>query len=249
MNTALRQIARGVARTLLPRGVAYPVLTGPLKGMRFVHGSLAGPGGGASVYIDAVEPEQGHRMVRSLRPGDTFFDVGANVGYYSLLASRIVGERGRVIAFEPLLDNVAYLSKHVRLNHLANVDVLAVACSDANGIVTFARGANGALGKIAENGSGGDMLVPALSLDDFHARTGLLPNVMKIDVEGAELRVLTGAQALLDKSRPTIFLSTHGDEMREQCLAFLRERRYEVTPINTPELNLATEYMAVAAGQ
>ena len=249
MTRTLRLIGRGIARALLPRGVAYPVLSGPLKGMRFVHGALAGPGGGASVYINAVEPEQALRMTRTLRPGDTFFDIGANVGYYSLLASRMVGPSGRVIAFEPLLDNLEHLSRHVRLNQLTNTDVLGVACSDSSGIVTFARGANGALGRIAENGSGGDMLVPALTLDDFHARTGLVPSVMKIDVEGAELRVLTGGQALLDKSHPRIFLSTHGDRMRTECIAFLRERNYQITPINSHDPDAATEYLAVPAGQ
>jgi FkbM family methyltransferase len=186
-------------------------------------------------------------MTRTLRPGDTFFDIGANVGYYSLLASRVVGPSGRVIAFEPLLDNLEYLSRHVRLNQLTNTDVLGVACSDSTGIVTFARGANGALGRIAENGSGGDMLVPALTLDDFHARTGLVPNVMKIDVEGAELRVLTGAQALLAKSHPKIFLSTHGDQMRTECFTFLRDLRYQITPINSPDPTAATEYLALSA--
>src|SRR5690606_21751529 len=139
---------------LLPRGWALPILQGPLRGMRFVLGAGAGGGGGASVYFNLVEPDQTRRIADSLRPGPVFFDVGANVGYYSLLASRKVGREGRVIAFEPLLDNVSHLYRHVRLNRLQNVEVLPVACSNRVGMTSFEQGDNGALGHLSNVGEG-----------------------------------------------------------------------------------------------
>jgi FkbM family methyltransferase len=71
--------------------------------------------------------------VAALRPGNVFFDIGANVGYYSLLGARLVGPRGRVVALEPVVRNVAFLHRHIVLNKAGNVDrsgrVLGSHCS------------------------------------------------------------------------------------------------------------------------
>jgi FkbM family methyltransferase len=171
-----------------------------------------------------------------------------------LIAARTVGRSGRVIAFEPLPDNIVHLCRHVRINRLANVDVLAVACSDAVGITSFTTGSNGALGHISDvatvaagqGGPGGGMTtwVPTVDLDGFVARTGFRPNVIKIDVEGAERRVLDGASELLQRHGPEIFLSTHGDEMRDVCLKVLRGYGYEVRPLNAADESSASEFHA-----
>jgi hypothetical protein len=102
LSEFLRKAVRVVAGRLLPR-IAYPVLRGPLKGARFVLGSLAGEGGGASVYLNQVERHQTAALVDVLRSGQIFFDIGANVGYYTVLGSRLVGVSGSVLAFEPVL--------------------------------------------------------------------------------------------------------------------------------------------------
>jgi len=220
--------------------------------MRFILGAAAGEGGGASVYFNLVEPDQTRRIVEALQPSQVFFDVGANVGYYSLIASRVVGDEGRVVSFEPFLENVSHLYRHVRLNRLNNVDVLPVACSSDVGLTDFCRGGNGALGHISgvnsgdrsENDSAEDAYwVPTLSLDEFALRTGRWPAIIKIDVEGAELLVLQGAERILEKCRPTIFLSTHGDDVRRLCLAFLEERGFAASPLNAARLDAADEFI------
>ena len=91
-------------------------MRGPLKGAKFILGTLSGSGGGASVYFGMTEPEQTSAFVATLKNGQVFFDVGANVGYCTILGSRIVGSRGRVLAFEPAIRNVTYLYRHSILN-------------------------------------------------------------------------------------------------------------------------------------
>ncbi len=209
----------------------YPVLTGPLKGARFVLGGLAGEGGGASVYFNAIEPEQTAAMVDILRPGDVFFDIGANAGYYSILASRLVG-KGTVAALEPLPRNLAYLQRHVELNKADNVRVMAFACSDTNGTAAFELGENIAMGHLSEARRGGvSLLVPTITLDSLSETTELAPNVIKIDVEGAEMQVLIGGEITLRRHSPTIFLSTHSGELRDQCLGHLAELGYRHEPL------------------
>jgi FkbM family methyltransferase len=248
MPSVLRRIAQFVALKL-PR-IAYPILLGPLRGYRFVLGSLAGAGGGASVYFNQVEPDQSEALLGILKPGDIFFDIGANVGYYTLLASKRIGYKGLVYAFEPLVRNVYYLSRHVNLNHAANVVIIAAACADVLNIARFSFGQNTAEGHILTTSADiGSMspedrsLVPVVTVDAVSALLSIQPNVLKIDVEGAELAVLQGAQATLNSARPHLFLSVHSDELRKSCTTFLNGLGYRVKPLNR-DVSVPTEFLA-----
>jgi FkbM family methyltransferase len=156
------------------------------------------------------EPETVAWIERSVRSGDVLFDIGANVGAYSLVADRATGGRCTVYAFEPSFSTFAQLSRNVALNGSAGrVIPLLVALSDVNGLVTFnyssiAPGAAlHALGGSVDNL--GRPFRPALSqpvlsyrMDDFVAQFGLpAPNHIKLDVDGVELKVLLGAARIL----------------------------------------------------
>lgn len=206
---------------LLPKW-AYPVLFGPLRGCRFILGAFAGDCGGANVYINRVEPEQTHRLMESLKEGQTYFDVGANAGYYTILSSRLVGSTGTVVAFEPSVRNVHYLYRHVCLNRAGNVTIFPGACGESISLELFSQGDNCATGHVGDSDSSTHSdPVAVLSLDQFVERTGTVPEVVKIDVEGAEMDVLRGAENLLRTHRPILFLSTHSKSLREECLMFL----------------------------
>lgn len=223
----LRRVARYVAGRLLPRR-AYTVRLGPLKGAKFVLGALSGEGGGSSVYVGGVEPEQTSAFVEAIRPGSAFFDIGANVGYYTVLASRLVGGDGRVIAFEPVPRNLEFLRRHLELNCLANVTVVPMAVSDNCGTAGFSLGLDTAMGHIGEDG---EITVETTTLDHMVDQLGCGPDVVKIDVEGSEIEVLTGAAETLRTHKPMIFLSTHSNKLREDCLAHLRGLGYSVEPL------------------
>lgn len=223
----LRRVARFISGRLLPRR-AYTVLRGPLKGSRFILGSLSGEGGGASVYFGEMEPEQTAAMAEVIRPGSVFFDIGANVGYYTVLASRLVGEAGKVVAFEPVPRNIEFLRQHIELNSAANVILKPLAVSDRQGTVRFSLGPDSAMGHIGEDG---ELEVATTTLDDVVSELGITPDVMKIDVEGAEREVFRGAARMFEAARPVIFLSTHSDELRAWCFEHLRGLGYAVRPL------------------
>jgi FkbM family methyltransferase len=136
---------------------------------------------------------------------------------------------GKVFTFEPVARNLAYLYRHVAINKLRNVTIISAACSDSVALAMFTAGENNAMGHLAGNGGGGAIstLVPTVSVDAVVQTTGIAPDVMKIDVEGAELAVLKGAQTTLQQYSPVIFLSTHSDELRATCLEFLMECGYQ----------------------
>jgi len=158
--------------------------------------------------------------VRELvRPGWVIYDVGANIGYVTLLLARTVGAAGRVYAFEALPANVDRLSENIALNNLGGrVTIIPGAVADASRPVRFWVGPSGAMGKAegsaGRESEGGDSLeVSGISLDDFIYRDGNPPpQVVKMDIEGGEVLALRGMTHLLGTERPLVLLELHGHE-------------------------------------
>jgi FkbM family methyltransferase len=246
-----RRLIRRTLAKWLPRNVGYPVLRGPLKGTRFILGSAAGEGGGASVYLNLSEPEQTQRFVTALHPGQVLFDIGANVGYYTLLGSRLVGPKGHVMAFEPVVRNLVFLYRHLDLNKNENVLIVPATCSNRLGVRTFYPGQNCALGHLAssndlDKGRPSDsLIVPVVTVDEVVACAQVFPDVMKIDVEGTELQVLEGARDTLMKTKPLIFLSVHSAELRVACQSYLRAMNYSFEALSGNDWGPG-EFVAVA---
>ena len=142
---------------------------------------------------------------RFCRPGMTVVDVGANLGLYSLLASKLVGPAGRVVAIEPSSENCRLILLSVDANRAENVELLPLALDRGRGWSSLSGhfGSNGGLvsGDVPSLTSGWSEIVPTFALDDLvEGRVDFL----KIDVEGAEGRVVAGAQRILDTSRPVV---------------------------------------------
>jgi FkbM family methyltransferase len=152
------------------------------------------------------EPHVTSAFSEVLRSGHTIIDVGANVGWFALLAASAVGSSGSVLAVEADSGNVDLLCQSVRANRFDNVFVLPVAASDRSEMVVLQRagGSNSAIFPSSGPSAPGDRLVPTLPLDALAGMVDRL-DVMKIDVEGAELLVLRGASELVGKHRPYLF--------------------------------------------
>jgi FkbM family methyltransferase len=159
-----------------------------------------------------------------------FFDVGAHVGFYSLMASRRVGRAGRVVAFEPNPRNIAYLRRHVTLNAAPNIEIVEAAVSSRSGWVGFEAPGDSSMGQVRDDT---DPWVPSVSLDAWSAEHAVFPAVVKIDVEGHELPVLQGATELLSHTRPTIVLSVGPDSL-SACRAVLDTHDYVMNLIESP---------------
>jgi FkbM family methyltransferase len=217
---------------------------GPQKGSKYILGSLAGEGGGASVYFNMIEPKQTSAFVKTMKKGMVFFDIGANVGYYSILAARLVGPSGRVYAFEPLMRNLAYLYQHTLLNRTRNVTIIPAACTDRIALEAFSAGDNFATGHLSQGNEDLDGLpVTTIGVDEFVQQAGVSPHVIKIDVEGAELSVLKGARNTLRDTKPDIFLSTHSKSLSESCLGYLEKHDYLYETLS-PDKRNPSEFLA-----
>lgn len=202
-----------------------PVLQGPLRGARWIVGSST-----HGCWLGSYEMAKQLAFASRLAPGQVVYDLGANVGFYTVLAARGVGSAGQVHAFEPLPDNVKFLRRHVELNQLKNVSIHACAVSNVTGKLRFAFGGDRSTGRLDDSGS---FEVDAITLDEFvFSRGSALPCVIKIDVEGAELCVLEGARQVLEKAKPAIFLATHGDTVRQACYQLLRSFHYRVCGVD-----------------
>lgn len=182
-----------------------------------------------------AEPEVQDALATYLKPHGCFFDVGAHIGVHSLIACRLVGARGRVVAFEPDPRNAQLIREHALRNGFRNISVAQVAAWRFDGEVCFRRGGLQPTGQSSRRGavvdSGpargleGIISVRAVSLDRFAAGS-CSPDVIKIDVEGAEAEVLEGATGLLTEAGPTLICEVHHAEAAAFIEDFLRARRY-----------------------
>lgn len=116
------------------------------------------------------------------------------------------------------------------MNGVTTVDVVEAAVASASGFARFSTGEYGATGQLS---AGGGREVAVVSLDDLHA-SGRIPrvDVMKVDVEGAELEVLLGAKRVLETFRPVVILELHNPEMDRKCPELLRALGYHIEPVD-----------------
>jgi len=177
------------------------------------------------------EPGIVRTMQSLLRPGDRFVDAGANIGVYTVLGSKLVGESGEVVSIEMMPDTAAILRKHIRENGCGNVRVVEAALSDSSGKTVCATVEPGKYGSasIAVKRDGPTVEVETSTLADVLAD---VPSVrlMKMDLEGAELAALHGLTPSIDKVEAVIFEDWGGDEVsqwfKEAGFAFTRLDRY-----------------------
>jgi len=157
------------------------------------------------------EPKTTHYLCDSLAPGQVFLDVGANAGYFSLLASRRVGEAGKVFAIEPNPVMVNQLRQNVQRSRLTNIAIVEAACSDSVDVRDLYVGnpyntGNSSLSRdnlawaksVKVTCTTVDLLVEKYGLDRL--------DLVKVDVEGAELQVLRGMSTTLKRLRPRIIV-------------------------------------------
>jgi FkbM family methyltransferase len=155
-----------------------------------------------------------------LRQGDTIFDVGAHAGWISLASSQIVGSAGHVVAIEPSPALASLIRYHREINHVPSVHVEEFAVADSCGIADFFTCNRGisSINSLSESSVAREkplessierISVRTRSLDDYCEATGLIPNLVKVDVEGAELLAIKGALSLLARHRPALILAVH----------------------------------------
>lgn len=163
---------------------------------------------GGAIYRDGCfEPETVAYVQSILKPGMTFVDVGANIGQYTLIASRSVGPAGRVFSFEPHPHTFAELNRHVAMNDAKNVQTFECALSDSKGKAKLWLGYSDNAGANSLNPtintSGHSVEIKTERMDDQLRDVDRI-DLMKIDVEGAELLVLNGGIETIERTMPIL---------------------------------------------
>ncbi len=242
MNSIIERMAFIIAKAI-PTGMSFSIKSGPMKGKKWIAGAAAGQGKGVSVILGRSEEKMLRYMNEMMCKSSKYkvcFDFGANVGFYTLLFSMYAD---KVYAFEPLPRNLHYLVKLIFINKINNVHVVPAAVSCCSRISFFSEGENAALGKLDDKGN-----IPVLSItcDKFTEETGIVPDLMKIDVEGSELNLLRGAENILKKHHPSIVLSIHSTDLRRDCIDFLRETGYAtILPVCASSIQRASDLVAI----
>jgi FkbM family methyltransferase len=215
-------------------------LQGPLRGKKWIAGAST-----HGCWLGSYELGKQTFFSRKVQAGHVVFDVGANVGFYTLLAAQLVGPTGKVVAFEPVARNLHYLREHLRLNCISDVIVIDAAVSDSDGEVNFDPSSNNSTGHFSSEGA---LRVRTVRLDDIVFREHLPPpDCVKIDVEGAELMVLLGAERIIAQKKPLIFLATHSSRLHCECCNYLKSAGYRLLPISGQDLQQCDEIVACSA--
>ena len=145
-------------------------------------------------------------ITENLHEGDVFLDVGANVGFFTVVAAQIVGPRGRVLAFEPLPGLASLLRRSVVANSLTHVDVVEAAVARSTGTASIAAMPDSAYSHLIDgarkidtsHGGWSSVPVATVSIDEYlRDHVGRTPRLIKMDIEGAEVEALAGARMTL----------------------------------------------------
>jgi FkbM family methyltransferase len=221
------------------------------------------------LYIGGcIEPNEFAFLDKILVPGMTFIDAGANDGLFTLFAARRVGPSGQVWAFEPSPREFLRLKRNVGLNGIGNVRMFPLALTDSEGqaemkIADDEHSGQNTLGDFAyQIELAGHERVSTQRLDNLVQQECLRPvDAIKLDVEGAELSVLTGAASVLRKQRPLLLLEVNENALRLQgttaaaLVEFLRAHDYDVygfdpttgQPFASPKEELSDNIVAMPA--
>jgi FkbM family methyltransferase len=228
----LAGLIRGALNKAAPSDLAVVnIAAGPLEGMPMLLDMQTEK----DFWLGTYEPAMQSALGELIKPGMTVYDVGANVGYVTLMLGKLVGAQEKVFAFEALPDNVERLRRNVELNGFNDrVIVFPGAVAAGKGEVKFLVHASGGMGKAA--GSAGreehyqrEIIVPCISLDEFvYLQGNPPPQAVKMDIEGGEVMALPGMQRVLAEARPLMLMELHGPESARAAWDALTSARYQI---------------------
>lgn len=194
-------LLRHVVRAARPAGIVT-IKHGPGKGAR-----LIADGANTGYALGTTEPEVQHFFAGHVGQGDVVLDIGANVGFFTLIAAQLVGELGEVHSFEPLPETADALRRNIALNRFGHVRVHTAAVGAESGTARLKVGTSSLDPRLASDGEEGEtVVVPIIALNEMQFPKP--PTFIKIDAEGAEFDVLHGMSRLLSH-KPVILCELH----------------------------------------
>ncbi len=210
----------------LRAGTARRVLFGPYRGLTF---GLSEPmTTRRSVFYRAYEPNVRAILQATVQPGMTVYVIGAHVGLHALYIAKLLGGRGRVVAFEGWKTNYEGLVWNVNLNRQLGVDIVSlnVAVARQSGQVLMEQGGSDGKHHLTGSAGGHTIEVEAVSLDAFYAQQPAGPDLLLIDIEGYELDALQGGEQMIAACKPVLILEHH--ERQSELRAWLQSHNYDL---------------------
>ncbi len=243
---AMRWISRQQYRPVLG-----PPLSSALSWLRhrprvIASGQAAGlridPSANVGYALGTNEPLVQDVFAEHVRSGDVVWDIGANIGFFTMIASRLVGA-GQVVAFEPLPANQEAIERNLALNRIASVTLVRVAVGEREGTAdfqihsqdTWAKLDTGADTRFQRGLQATAHIQVQVSTIDGQLQTLPAPNLVKMDIEGAEAAALRGASLLLSRHAPTIICELHGTNTA--VCELLESHGYSLRTIETPDVH------------
>jgi FkbM family methyltransferase len=180
------------------------------------------------------EPVATQAVLSYANRGMCAFDIGAHLGYYSLLLAKCVGPVGRVVSFEPSPVNFSTLQRNILINNLKIVELINLAVFSKSGMIEMSVSLTDTASgdwSISRRANRDSIQVGTISLDQFCEANHLLPDFLKIDVEGAEYDVLMGGREAISRRQPTMLIELHhfdGDLAANRVPELLSEWNYHI---------------------
>ncbi|MGB7293177.1 MAG: FkbM family methyltransferase [Thermodesulfobacteriota bacterium] len=207
---------------LIPKTLKLKVLQGVNKDYRWVVGS-----GVHGYWLGVYELYKQRAISACCTQGMVAYDVGAHAGFYTMMLARLSGKEGRVYAFEPNALNLRYLKTHLEINNINNVTILPIALGQDTGYTFFNESGNSSTGHVTASRT--TVMVLLDSIDSLIDKKLIEPpNIIKIDVEGAELDVLRGAGAAIRTYHPIIFVAIDNHDNKDYIYDFLKDMGYAI---------------------
>lgn len=193
-------------------------------------------------------------LKRLVHPGDCFFDVGANAGFFTLIAARLVGSTGKCVAIDPSTENATSIAEQIKLNGFRNTTVVTEAIADFEGKADFYFAAPGSPeGHLGSKKDGEQKTsVSVTTLDEVVRRLGA-PNFVKMDIEGGEAQALRGAAKLIRDVRPSWLIELHSPACEREVKERLSDAAYDFFDLDggrvPPSQTLPAHFVAQPAAR
>ncbi|MCA9958277.1 MAG: FkbM family methyltransferase [Anaerolineales bacterium] len=225
------RVYQWIMKMYLCDGQLVKIKRGPIAGYSWRHYQCYQPW----MALGSYEPDVANFIFSRLQPSQCFFDVGANAGYFTLIGAKKVGPKGKVIAFDPVPQNVKTIQEQVALNDLKGfcwIESLAISSFNGKTKLTIPdRNANAHLTNIeaphVKSSNHSIIEVECVTLDDYITNHES-PDFIKVDIEGAEVEALRGAVKLMRKA-PEWLITAHSAELADEVVDLLKAANYQIT--------------------
>lgn len=165
------------------------------------------------IYYDLIrygahEPTSTYIFNKLLKKGMVVLDIGANIGYFTLIASKLVGDKGKIYAFEPAPNNLKYLRKNIQINKVKNVEIVNKCVSNEDKIILlYLNKEDHSSHSIINIKQQKSIDVSAITLNKMFKKDSFVINFIKMDIEGAEMNALIGMNEIIEKNKVTYILT------------------------------------------